>query len=393
MTVLDYASGAQRKSDLLSRITNHWLSWAVYLGMSWTWCIGMFLPVLLIRDYGLWAWFVFAIPNVVGAAAMGWVLKDGKSEQLVAHHQLGLSAFSFVTTTFQIFFALWMFQDETMLVTCTILVVATVCLLLMWLRAPIANHLCIAAFVVCVYCIAKYTDGHPFDVKFADYGIRFYPELLGLLPVCIFGFGLCPYLDGTFHHARMSQPRVQARSAFTVGFGIVFLLMIAFTFVYAHDFIFRGFPWHRFRQMREWVPLYLTIQLALTIALHWHIRPKRWIHATASVAVAFVVWWLSGWIHVSGMQSGEFVYRLFMAFYGLVFPAYVWLCMLPTWKAPQTPTRRMWIVLGVAVLLASPFYWVGFIAGKMFWVLPGLGIALLARLFVPWRKALVTAYN
>ena len=31
----------------------------------------MFLPILLIRDFGPAAWFVFAIPNVVGAAVMG----------------------------------------------------------------------------------------------------------------------------------------------------------------------------------------------------------------------------------------------------------------------------------------------------------------------------------
>ena len=34
------------------------LSWAVYLGVSWTWCIGMFLPVLIMRDYGIAGWLV-----------------------------------------------------------------------------------------------------------------------------------------------------------------------------------------------------------------------------------------------------------------------------------------------------------------------------------------------
>src|SRR4051812_22981962 len=42
--------------------------WAIFLGVSWTWVIGMFLPVLLVRDYGLLGWVVFAIPNVIGAA-------------------------------------------------------------------------------------------------------------------------------------------------------------------------------------------------------------------------------------------------------------------------------------------------------------------------------------
>ena len=50
--------------------------WAVFLAMSWTWCIGMFLPVLLLRDLGLGGFLVFAIPNILGAAAMGWLLRD-----------------------------------------------------------------------------------------------------------------------------------------------------------------------------------------------------------------------------------------------------------------------------------------------------------------------------
>ena len=49
------------------------LLWGVFLGCSWTWIIGMVFPALLLRDYGLYGWFVFATPNVLGAAAMGLV--------------------------------------------------------------------------------------------------------------------------------------------------------------------------------------------------------------------------------------------------------------------------------------------------------------------------------
>lgn len=56
------------------------LGWAAYLACSWTWCIGMFLPVLLVRDYGVWGFVVFAVPNVVGAGAMGWVLSAASAE-------------------------------------------------------------------------------------------------------------------------------------------------------------------------------------------------------------------------------------------------------------------------------------------------------------------------
>src|SRR5688572_14799987 len=84
------------------------LGWANYLGMSWTWCIGMFLPVLLVRDYGISAWWIFAIPNVVGAAAMGWVLRSAqRSHGLVAHHAPATTLFSLVTIAFHAFFVLW----------------------------------------------------------------------------------------------------------------------------------------------------------------------------------------------------------------------------------------------------------------------------------------------
>ena len=29
------------------------------------------------------------------------------------------------------------------------------------------------------------------------------------------------------------------------------------------------------------------------------------------------------------LASDELVYRMFMGFYGLIFPAYVWLCLIP----------------------------------------------------------------
>ena len=72
---------------LPAQSSRSWILWAIYLASSWTWCIGMFLPVLLVRDYGIWGWIVFAVPNVLGAAAMGWVLRSRSSSRhiLIAH--------------------------------------------------------------------------------------------------------------------------------------------------------------------------------------------------------------------------------------------------------------------------------------------------------------------
>src|SRR4051812_10077052 len=101
-------------ADLQSKIGNPKsaisspLSWAVFLACSWTWCIGMYLPVLLVRDYGVWGWVVFAVPNVIGAAAMGWVLRDWmRSVRIMAAHAHACIAFSLVTVAFQVYFLEW----------------------------------------------------------------------------------------------------------------------------------------------------------------------------------------------------------------------------------------------------------------------------------------------
>ncbi len=75
-----------------------------------------------------------------------------------------------------------------------------------------------------------------------------------------------------------------------------------------------------------------------------------------------------------------------MSFYGLVFPAYAWICMIPSWRAPVPPTRAMWIVLAGAVVAAAPFYWAGFIGNRMIWVVPGVLIVLASRMFVRMPK-------
>ena len=78
---------------------------------------------------------------------------------------------------------------------------------------------------------------------------------------------------------------------------------------------------------------------------------------------------------------GEVGHRGFMSFYGLVFPAYVWLCMIPlkNEQGTQKPTREKLVVLAVAVALAAPCYWMGFIERQTWWLAPGLAVVLLAR--------------
>ncbi|MBL8762616.1 MAG: hypothetical protein JNL50_15075, partial [Phycisphaerae bacterium] len=103
------SDAAHARNEGMFGIATRGLGFGAYLAASWTWCIGMFLPTMLIRDFGGWAFWAFAIPNVVGAAAMGLVLaRPGDSERLVAKHWPALSLFSLVTASFQVFFMLWL---------------------------------------------------------------------------------------------------------------------------------------------------------------------------------------------------------------------------------------------------------------------------------------------
>ena len=88
------------------------LGWAAFLACSWTWCIGMFLPVLLVRDFGFPGWAVFTVPNVIGAAGMGWVLhRIGSAAALSLQHRRAAIAFSAVTILFHAFFVGWIIRS------------------------------------------------------------------------------------------------------------------------------------------------------------------------------------------------------------------------------------------------------------------------------------------
>jgi hypothetical protein len=214
-----------------TRVEAGWLNWAVYLGMSWTWCIGMFLPYLMVRDFGILAWFVFAIPNVVGAAAMGWVLRSAESsERIVRSHALACRLFSAVTIAFHLFFVIAVVQPlsqntgirEKQALDLTLGGTIAACVLLyiyMTRRSDGGRVLAWIVFAIslCAMILATseiFTIGHPLSVKTGANGAG----LASLAPVCIFGFLACPYLDLTFHRARQHSNRPRASFGWALGF-------------------------------------------------------------------------------------------------------------------------------------------------------------------------------
>jgi hypothetical protein len=79
----------------------------------------------------------------------------------------------------------------------------------------------------------------------------------------MFGFLLAPYLDLTFHRARQSTTRAGGRTAFGVGFGVFFLLMIMFTALYAEPLIAALSGARRPSIRSEWVVAVLAVHLAV----------------------------------------------------------------------------------------------------------------------------------
>ena len=87
----------------------------------------------------------------------------------------------------------------------------------------------------------------------------------------------------------------------------------------------------------------------------------------ASAVIVAGVWWLLR----ESPRAGEVPYLLFMGFYGLVFPAYVWAALVGRGTVNLA-------VVGLGVLVAGPMYYVGFVNRQMGWLVPGLAVAIIA---------------
>jgi len=207
----------------------------------------------------------------------------------------------------------------------------------------------------------------------------------------VLGFLLCPYLDLTFHRARQSLD--SPRPAFAIGFGIVFCLMIVFTLLYARVLApMSGPDWRRHRVphvLAICLATHMIVQTAFTLAIHGRaVAAGRGRGGTLLAGVLFLQFALVLGLGANllppyhGMDAGELIYRLFMAFYGLIFPAYVWICMLHRRGGEARATPAKLRAMCLAVLVAAPMYWLGFVEGRMIWLAPGVMVVVAARYLV-----------
>lgn len=364
--------------------------WGAYLGSSWTWCIGMFLPLLLMRDFGLAAVAVFAVPNVLGAMAMGWVLRDGASERITEAHGGMIRAFSAVTVAFQTFFLTWMLSWLGTKFALLALAAAGLSLVSSMARPSRSDFVImgggaaqwlISIGVLVVALMTGAIGSLPPNLPAASI------EIMPLAMVCVLGFALCPYLDVTFHHARQRTSGATARGAFGLGFGFFFLMMILGTVAYsgAVSAVVNGGA--KIGLVLLWVlGLHIGLQLLYTVRVHserWAASGRGWMVGAALVGVAIGLLATTspgGLLARGGLTTAEVCYRVFMAFYGLVFPAYVWICMIPA--RGGAAGRQAGIVAGAAVALAASCYWMGFIERQTWWLALGVAVVVIARVAV-----------
>lgn len=410
------AAGDDAGNELMQVGGVRTLGWAAYLACSWTWCIGMFLPVLLVRDFGVWAFVVFALPNVIGAGAMGWVLRSaGTASIILQTHRWAVSRFSLVTVAFHLFFLGWMVTvlmpgiwinvglDGPAIQRLGVLGVSAMVVGVAATRAslPLAS---IVMWIVSLGTGAMVMWAGAWDDFWHTRAANSFRslrtnELLMLAPACVLGFALCPYLDATFLHARRQLGRTASRVAFGVGFGVFFLVMILFTLGYSAAVrpllvpISGGGAEPRIA-IALWS--HLLLQSVFTIAVHLRAvprevqarlnnAPRRLGNRTAVVlgviggAALIGAGYATGDYNYRSMMLGEVLYRVFMSFYGLVFPAYVLICMIPTGHGERVHSGlgggtgrvklRVWLA---SVVVATPFYWLGFIDRLEEWLIPGL---------------------
>lgn len=388
------------------------LGWAFFLAVSWTWCIGMFLPILLVRDFGVGGYLCFAIPNVLGAAAMGFVLKrPGDSERLMERHRPVIRLFSLITICFHlawlmlVVFPLGQQMGQYSLGIPTLLLFTFAFAMAGGPRSAMGVYLVSLAAGFVLLSDGVSVTLTPEEVASAA-GLRLPVEhLLGLAPACIFGFLLCPYLDATFHRARQALDPRGAKVAFALGFGVFFFSMIVLTLVYAPVFT------PRTEGLRPsdvsnagvsdraifWLLVHLCVQASFTIGVHLRELMRLPEGATRQSGLAkFAI----AAIFITAMMTlsrtianrpppsladpagdGLSWYRIFMGAYALFFPAYVWLCMIPTrGREPTMVHIRVWLI---ACAAASPLMYIGFVERRTLAVIPAVALVLLARRFVP----------
>ena len=353
------------------------VGWGLFCASSWTWCIGMYLPIIMIRHFGWPGFLVFAIPNVLGCAGFGYACSRQNSEQLCREHSPAMVAFSAITIAYQVFFIAWLAS----------LTIGETTLPRGWMAAGAALVIGIVlslgrgAFWPALGCATTIASlSLWFVVPFEQLKAVPLDGALGLMalaytaPIVVFGFLLNPWLDRTFHRARQSTPSVHAFGVFAIAFGLIILLTAA----YSQDPI---------TILAPVVVAHIAVQATFTIAAHAReLRLAPWPIGQRARQAVILAPALLGALAADLPFQLESIYLIFLGFYALAFPAYVILFMRRTGSTIRAwPNRRTSVVLATVLVAAlAPFAAIGFIAEKT-WLLPVPVVILVVAAFLAPR--------
>ena len=334
------------------------VGWGLYCASSWTWSIGIFLPILMLTLWGWNGYWVFAIPNVLGCAAFGYVLNRRRSRAMVNAHAPAMRWFSFATVVYQVFFIAWatdMFiLDDTQwpeaawpilgttltLVACAAAIALRGDLFWRWFAA------CATIAAVILFAILVDFTGGWGEAT----GSETNRSLLAAAPIIAAGFLLTPYLDATFHRALRHSP---SRHSFAI-FGVVFAFMLACSAL-AFDPKTIG-PYLLPAVFIQWI-----IQLVFTTGVHLReiaALPHRRIGASLVCLVAIVLGTVLGLPEI----AEESVYLGLLGLYAIPFPIYV----IAAFRAGIERKLCLKAVTAILVLSAAlaPLGWLGFVDRK-----------------------------
>ncbi len=366
------------------------IGWGLFCTSSWTWCIGMWLPLLLIDRWGWPGFWLFAIPNVLGCAAMGYIVGSReRSKHLVSRHRGAMRWFSCITIAFQLFWITALagtFGFHTLMGTATATIVMPLAVLLLgtlvatlprtgWLLTGTA------LFVWSMTCFGILGTDSMRQIE--GTGTTAPIELWGVAPIIILGFLLSPYLDLTFHRARQETPSSHSFAIFGIAFMAV-LLFVASYWPIEHPDPF-GI-----------LMVFWMLQLIFTVGAH--IRELRatdepaagrWGSRRALVRFAQMSIPLVLLVYVTvGLRSAEVwllndTYLRFLGFYGLAVPMWVLAFM---WPNEAARTRPVAIMLGVTLLIAFTLAELGMVQTPTWWLIPAAGLVVVVPLIMARRR-------
>ena len=384
------------------------VGWGLYLASSWTWCIGMFLPILLLRWWGWPGFLAFAVPNILGCVAFGYVFTPETSRRFVARYAPSIRWFAWVTIAFQSWFGSWADRRLGMQgLLGTSVNWSDLCRLLPLLFFMFPGG-------VRFWTIAGTTCALASFVFFAQsgFGALNDPPVVGTMtpmslawaaPFMAFGFLLCPALDPTFHRALQQSP---SRHSFAV-FGVAFaaqLIFAASTFNAATGLMMLAWP------IAAQIVVQTTFTMCALVSVTSPASLRSWPGAPAwcpsamgrtsfirfaSVLALPVVGMALGRFLLdlltaitvdvpvlmpasellasvsSATSAGEATYLRWLGFYGIIFPA--WLLL----KLRRVPAAVAWPAIFVAAAAAER----GMVGARTSFLLVSLGVIVIAALW------------